>query len=377
MTRTDLTVRGAGAFGLAIAWAAARRGARVRLVETARIGAGASGGLVGALAPHVPENWNEKKAFQLDSLLMAADWWAEVARCGGKDPGYARSGRLQPLADAHAVEMALARQQTAEELWRGQARWQVLPARAAAIVDYADWQPRSATGLWVHDTLSARLHPRRAAAALIAALAARDAEIVIGTEIVIGAGIVIGTEALAADDHGPVVWATGTAGLEMISADLGCTVGSGVKGQALLLDLDRRTAPQLFADTIHFIPHIDGTLAIGSTSENEWADPSATDAQLDALLARATAACPSIAGARVIERWAGLRPRSRSRSPMLGAWPGRPGHFIANGGFKIGFGMAPKVAETLVDLILDGHDTIPPGFRVEANLPKTTAAARG
>ena len=35
-------------------------------------------------------------------------------------------------------------------------------------------------------------------------------------------------------------------------------------------------------------------------------------------------------------RWAGLRPRARSRAPMLGAWPGRPGHFIANGGFKIG-----------------------------------------
>ena len=328
---------------------------------------------MGALAPHVPENWNDKKAFQLDSLLMAEEWWAEVARRGGKDPGYARSGRLQPLADAQALEMALARQQTAKELWRGQAKWEVLPASAAASAaagaTYADWLPLSPTGLVIRDTLSARLHPRRAAAALIAALTASGAEIVIGSDA-------LEAEALATQDQGPVVWATGTAGLEMISADLGCKVGSGVKGQALLLDLDRRTAPQLFADTIHFIPHVDGTLAIGSTSENEWADPSATDAQLDTLLARATTACPAIAGARVIERWAGLRPRARSRAPMLGAWPGRPGHFIANGGFKIGFGMAPKVAESMVDLILDGHDTIPPGFRVEANLPKTAAAAR-
>ena len=55
---------------------------------------------------------------------------------------------------------------------------------------------------------------------------------------------------------------------------------------------------------------------------------------------------------------------------MLGAWPDRPSHFIANGGFKIGFGMAPKVAETMADLVLDGHDTIPADFRVEASLKR-------
>ncbi len=53
---------------------------------------------------------------------------------------------------------------------------------------------------------------------------------------------------------------------------------------------------------------------------------------------------------------------------MLGAWPGRDGHFIANGGFKIGFGMAPKVGQVMADLVLDGEDRIPDAFRVEANL---------
>ena len=61
MASVDLTVRGGGAFGLCIAWEAARRGARVRLIETVQIGAGSSGGIVGALSPHVPENWNPKK----------------------------------------------------------------------------------------------------------------------------------------------------------------------------------------------------------------------------------------------------------------------------------------------------------------------------
>ena len=113
-----------------------------------------------------------------------------------------------------------------------------------------------------------------------------------------------------------------------------------------------------------FRSHEDGTVAIGSTSEQEWTEASATDAQLDALHARVVAALPALAGAEVLVRWAGLRPRAATRAPLLGAWPGRPGHFVANGGFKIGFGMAPKVAEVMVDLVLDGKDALPEGFRL-------------
>ena len=70
----------------------------------------------------------------------------------------------------------------------------------------------------------------------------------------------------------------------------------------------------------------------------------------------------ALADAPVIDRWAGIRPRAKSRAPMVGPWPGRPGHYVANGGFKIGLAMAPAVAVMLADLILDGTDRIPPGF---------------
>jgi glycine/D-amino acid oxidase-like deaminating enzyme len=39
--------------------------------------------------------------------------------------------------------------------------------------------------------------------------------------------------------------------------------------------------------------------------------------------------------------------------------------FIANGGFKIGFGMALGVAEVMADLVVDGIDRIPDDFRTE------------
>ena len=348
MAIIDLTVRGAGIFGLSIAWDAARRGARVRVVDPHGPGAGASGGIVGALAPHVPEAWNDKKAFQLDALLAAGGFWAGVAAAGGGDPGYARTGRLQPVADAAALDRARDRAEGARALWRGQAEWAVIAADAAG-----PFAPPSPTGWLIRDTLSARIHPRRACAALAAALAAR--------------GVEVTTDA---PDAGAVVHATGAAGLADLSSALGRTVGAPVKGQAALLDLDARDAPQLFVDGLHLVPHADGTLAVGSTSERDFAAPDATDALLDDVVARARAALPALAGARVLERWAGLRPRARSRAPMLGVWPERPGHFVANGGFKIGFGVAPGVATAMVELVLEGRDRIPPGFAVAASIPK-------
>ena len=341
----DVTIRGAGIFGLSIAWTCVRRGARVRVIDPFGPAAGSSGGVVGALAPHVPENWNPKKAFQLDSLLMAPAFWAVVEAAGGCQSGYAPSGRLLPLADARTLEIARARSVSADTLWQGRAEWQVVRTTGS------DWEPASPTGWLIHDTLSALIHPRAACDALVAALAARGVEI-----------------APEGEDQGRTVWATGAAGLEALNATYPRQIGAGVKGQAAVLDFDARGLPQLFVEGLHLIPHSNGTVALGSTTEREYSAPNDTDAQLDAIIATARAAVPVLRDAAVIERWAGLRPRARSRAPILGALPGRQGHFIANGGFKIGFGMAPKIAEVMADLVLDGCDRIPQGFRFEDNL---------
>lgn len=342
----DVTVRGAGIFGLSIAWTCARRGAKVQIVDPFGPGAGSSGGLVGALAPHVPENWNAKKAFQFDSLIMAEPFWKQVEATGGVTSGYGRLGRIQPIPDQHSLDLARQRHITAQQLWQGRAEWHV-----TRTSDVGAWCPPSPTGFVIHDTLTARMHPRRACAALVAALS------VMGVDVTSDA-----------PEKGHVVHATGVAGLQELSRLLGKTVGNGVKGQAALLRFDAGAVPQLFADAIHIVPHADGTLAIGSTSEREYDDPTSTDNALDDVIDRAARAVPVLHGAEVIERWAGIRPRSKSRAPMLGAHPLHPDQFIANGGFKIGFGMAPKVAEVMADLVLEDKDTIPDDFRPEASL---------
>ena len=340
MASVDLTVRGGGIFGLSVAWEAASRGARVRLIERERVGAGASGGLVGAMSPHTPEGWNPVKAFQLASLLRAESWWQAVEDVSNLPSTYARTGRLKPLADKAALALAHTRATQSQALWQGHGTWQVINATGA------DWEPATPTGLLIHDNLTARINPRPALASLERALRMKSVEIVLGD----------------APDEGRVIWATGTAGLDALTQDLGRKAGQGVKGQAVAVYLPGyATQPQLFIDGLHIVPHADGTIAIGSTTENHWTDL-ATDAQADALLAKARAALPILHDAPEVARWAALRPRALSRGPLIGAWPDRPGHYIANGGFKIGFGTAPETARLICDLVLDGRNIIPPEF---------------
>jgi glycine oxidase len=335
MSRADVAVMGAGVFGLATAFACARRGARVRVLDPRGIGTGASGGPVGALAPHAPESWNAAKAFQFESLAMAEGWWAAVAAAGGGDPGFARTGRVQPLADAAAVARAEARAAAAVAQWGAAWAWQVRP-----VADVPGLSVESPSGLVVHDTLSGRLDPRRALAALAAAVAA------------LGGAVERGDTPPPAD---AVVWATGWEGL----AALG--IGGAEKGQALRLAFDARSAPVVTAPGLYIVPHADGTVGVGSTAERTF-DHAAPDDLLAEALSRAVATCPALAGAPVLERWAGLRPRAATRLAILGAWPGRPGRFLANGGFKTGFGLAPLAAERLADLILEGRSDIPEVF---------------
>ncbi len=336
----DVTIRGAGIFGLSLAWEALEQGASVQIIDSHGPGTGSSGGVVGALQPHTPDPWNAKKQFQLESLLMAERFWPRVDAVSGLSSGYGRVGRLMPLMTERDVELARTRTGAAQAHWGDTARWEVVE-----LDDAEGWHPPSPTGLFVHDTLSAIVHPRQATESLAAALRARGVEIV-----------------EEGAETGAVIWATGWQGLIALSDALERPVGNGVKGQALTVDHNAAGSPQIYADGLHIVPHFDGTVAIGSTSERDFDHPTRTDEALDEILERAKQLLPVLHGARVRTRWAGVRPRAQSRAPLLGPWPNRPGHYIANGGFKIGFGVASKCAAVLMDLVLNGTDRIPAEF---------------
>lgn len=334
----EFTIRGAGIIGLSVAWALVTRGCKVQVIDPHGVGAGASGGIVGALAPHMPEKWGPKKQFQFESLRLAETWWPKIDALSGLSSGYGRIGRYHPILTDRGIDLAHARARGAVQYWMGHATWDVVD-RAPA------WMPPSPTGLWVYDTLSARINPRAACTSLARALDLHGCPIL-----------------RDGPDQGTVIWATGVHDLTRISHHFNLFYGAGEKGQGAVLDFDLGTSPQLYVDNIHIIPHANGTTAIGSTTERYFDNDDTTDHLLDDLIARVHRAVPALVQAPILARWAGARPRAHSRAPLLGRHPLDPDAYIANGGFKIGLAMAPKMALSLTEMILDGAQTIPTEF---------------
>lgn len=354
----EVAVVGAGVFGLACAWACLRRGLSVVVLEAEAPGTGASGGVVGALSPFSPRGWSAGKAFQLAALRDAEAGWAEIAAAGGVDPGYARPGRIMPLSSREARARAEVQAEAARDAWGAAAAWRIED-------EFPDWLDPAAAPCGVAvETLSARLDPRRAVAALAAAVAAQGGELRAGWRALAVGGGVVETDrgAVAA---GAVILAGGAAGFALAPK----LRGLAVKGQAALLAADAppRT-PLVRHDEVYIVPQPGGRVAVGATSEAAWTDPRATDARLDDVISAARALCPALRGAPVIERWAGLRPRGLRPEPMLGPVPGRPGVFLAGGGFRIGFGIALAVGQALAAMVAGGDPGLPPGWTVEAHL---------
>ncbi len=91
---------------------------------------------------------------------------------------------------------------------------------------------------------------------------------------------------------------------------------------------------------------------------------------LSSVLGVGLALLPALAGAPVVETWAGFRPHTPDGLPVLG--PGRlQGLFLASGHFRNGILLTPITAAVLTQTILGDRlsiDITP--FRVDRNAPK-------
>ncbi len=344
--------------GLWAAVHAERRGMKTLLADAGRLGGGASGGLLGALMPHMPDRWSQKKQFQFDALVSLEAEIAAIEAATGLSAGYRRSGRLIPLPKPHLRKIALGHSTDAESHWRAGERrfhWHVLDRPPGE-----GWvDPAAGESGFVHDTLAARVAPRALTAALAAFLRkARHVRVLEQAEVT-GIDPLRGTASLAGEAvaFGRCVLAAGYRSfplLEELTPGLQKPLGQAVKGQAALLAADIDPGlPTIFRDGLYVVAHEGGHVAVGSTSENSFADPFSTDEQLDALIEAAREMVPALRGAPVVERWAGLRPKAIDRDPMVGAHPQNRNLIALTGGFKVSFGLAHRLAEAAICIASD------------------------
>ncbi|MBO6508011.1 MAG: FAD-binding oxidoreductase [Roseibium sp.] len=370
----DLGIAGAGIFGLSIAHAAIKAGMRVVVLEARHVGAGSSGGLLGALMPHMPARWNPKKEFQYQALAGLADHIRQLEKETGQTCGYARCGRILPLTTTDKLEHHLERAEESKLRWHPEATgfsYTVEPAGSRS-----DWLDASSAPFGiVYETLAARAAPRRYIGALRSFVQAngalRENAQVVGFDEPAGlVQIEGGLEPVAARQ---LVLSGGFSAFDLIADFTGERIGRGEKGQALLLDgtgLEDR--PAIYCDGLYVVPHEDGTVAIGSTSDREFDDNLPNPERTRELLNRATAFCPGLKDREVLTEWAGIRPRCNKRDPLIGKLPGHSHVYAATGGFKISFGIAHLVADCLISEILqrEPRHPLPDTFRPDHHFGK-------
>ena len=299
------------------------------------MGAGASATPLGVLAPHAPDNWNEKKEAQFRALTSLPAYLAGLEDETGIAVGYAQCGRLIPLATENQRAAWQRRQGDARENWRG--------AASLALTERPDsaWiAPEFAPFGAVLCGLSAKLDARAYLAALAASLGDSIRAGLVLERLEEGAAVFAGGQRIAAQR---IVLATGAAAFEhWPPTDAGDPAGRGEKGQAAVLEgvASAESRPILYHDGTYVVPRRPGQVAVGATSERYFERTDATDELLDEKIARARALCPALSDARVVERWAAARPRAANRGLHIGPHPFLPGVSVATGGFKTGLAMA-------------------------------------
>lgn len=351
----DVVVVGAGIVGAACAHALARDGARVLLVDAGFPGGGSTSAAMGHLVV-----MDDSEA-QLALTAYSRALWDAMADDMPADCEMEVRGTLW-IAEGE------------EELAAAEAKRAVYEAHGvvAALVDERElanmepWLRRGLAGaLFVPD--DAVLYPpaaarwlARRAMALGATVRERCAVEAIGAGWVRVRGAAGGSDVLSC---GAVVNAAGidaprlTPGLPIVPrrGHLVITDRYPDMVRSQLVELGYlHGAHTMTAESVAFNvqPRPTGQLLIGSSRELVGRDASLNERVLAAMVRRAVALIPALAGCAAIRAWTGFRPATPDALPLIGQWEPVDGVWIAAGHEGLGITMAPGTAELIAAGIL-------------------------
>lgn len=350
-----VAVAGAGAAGLACAFALLRQGVQVSVFEAGQAGTGALAASGGMLAAGFETAFEARDPARFGELAIRArelwpDWVSAIERASGRPLAYERFGAITPAF-------------TAGEL----ARLDEAEARACAAgldVRRLDTSAAREAEPGLAGCLGALEFPgdggidnRALGAGLAEALRAGGANLREHCAVTriesAEPGVAVTLDGTSEEHFDAAVIATGTllpAGLEPLADLL-----RPVKGQMIAFELPREAAPRriLRGLSIYLAAKPGGRLIAGATSE-PGIESCHTDADALARLADAArSAWPALERVPVREAWAGLRPMTPDALPLLG--PGAvAGVHLALGGYRNGVLFAPLMGEAVAEAVLTG-----------------------
>lgn len=131
-----------------------------------------------------------------------------------------------------------------------------------------------------------------------------------------------------------------------------------IKGQMLSAIGGQAPRHVLRARDVYLVPRSDGRVVIGSTVENAGFNKQTDVNTIQRLFQAALELVPGLAGAKLHEAWAGLRPAAPDELPVVGETR-TGGYLVATGHYRDGILLAPVTARVMSSLILGGptgHD---------------------
>ncbi len=348
----DAVFVGGGVIGLACAWRAARRGARVAVLERAEPPAGATRVAAGMLAPVGELTFGEPQLLEmtLASARLYPEFVAELEGASGVETGHTHKGALHVALDRDEA----AQLRRVHELQRSlglEAEW-LTPRRCR---DLEPGLPPSFHG-GVFAAGEAAVDPRAVARALVVALAGAGAVVRTGREVVDGVFEGDRLVGVRLDGRGEelfgdaVVLATGawSGRTEWLPEHARPRVRP-VKGQVIELRGRNGVAPCeriLASERIYLVPRPDGRLVAGATAEEQGFDTTVLAGGVHELLREAYRLLPDIAEMELLDAIAGLRPGTPDNLPFVG--PGAiDGLVLATGHYRNGILLAPLTAEAI------------------------------
>ena len=365
----DILIIGGGIQGLWIAKKALDAGMRVVLVDQQKCGSGASGGFLGALLPHLPNSMNHKNRFQYDALVDLEDIINQLEDDTGVKTGYTRCGRLMPIRHNGFL-------QTAELCKRASAQnWEGFSFDVIEVDRFCNWLNADKAPLGVAwDNLSAKVMPQLYIEALKVFVSSHGT-VIEGFEFSHfdkATGSVYSSHGeMVLSEH--IVISAGYRSYKIIEDLVGIDFGTGVKGHAALFSVDlKEQFPVLYDDGMYVVQHAPDKCAVGSTSEVEWENESEIrEEKTRKFVQKARDLCLPLKYAECIGLWAGVRPKSLAKDPIVGQLCSTRNLWTVTGGFKISFGIAHRLAEYIVASIQDIKDNsiiLPDTYTVEHHL---------
>jgi glycine oxidase len=340
----DVIVAGAGIIGLSLALELRRQGRRVLVVEKGEPGREASWAAGGMLCDFPAETPPALRELAAASARMYPEFVRELQEGSGhpidlRSVGtliFCEAEQLRPVAgQSPAIPQAYALPRALNEMEAGlQVPFGAGACLTPLLVQEKCVDPR---GLTIAAIAAARHKGIDFSGDRVLEVQVADGKVtgVRTNSTQFGASIVVNCSGAWAGQIGPHSFPT-----------------RPVKGQMLSLAMPEKNFLRHVVRTpeVYLIPRSDGRLVIGATTEEAGFDKQVVPQTIEKQRQAAIALMPALADAPVLETWAGLRPGTPDRLPILGL-TSTPGYFVATGHYRDGILLAPVTARVMGQVI--------------------------